>query len=78
MHFLLKQYDYSLVSLICLFLIVYKGVKPCDLGPCQNGGNCYNRDDDGTYFCVCSADYTGFNCDSRELSYRKLTSTVKN
>ena len=46
-----------LLSLTCVG--VY---RPCDSGPCQNGGTCKNHVE--TYTCTCLDKYTGTNCES--------------
>ena len=37
---------------------------PCSSNPCQNGGVCFNSNNNISpyYGCSCSSGYTGFNC----------------
>ena len=35
----------------------------CHQAPCQNGGSCINNIDFTDYYCTCTADWTGKDCD---------------
>jgi len=41
---------------------VLADINECLLAPCINGGTCENLN--GTYQCLCTAGWTGLNCDS--------------
>jgi dystroglycan 1 len=38
--------------------------RPCDKRPCENGGQCLERNGGSSYTCICPADFTGTDCES--------------
>ncbi|GFN75010.1 fat cadherin [Plakobranchus ocellatus] len=51
-----------------------KTVNPCDSSPCHHGGNCHSMGS-GAYFCNCTAEFTGKNCELTFLVPGRITSS---
>ncbi|GFR97028.1 fat cadherin, partial [Elysia marginata] len=51
-----------------------KTVDLCDPSPCHHGGTCHTMVD-GSYFCNCTAEFTGKNCDLTYLVPGRITSS---
>ena len=48
---------------------------PCSALPCQNGATC-QEDCSGNYKCVCSAGYTGANCEESMVREGNVSSGI--
>ncbi|KXJ07418.1 Collagen alpha-2(V) chain [Exaiptasia diaphana] len=51
----------------------YGEKNPCEVKPCQNGGECFCQDDRQDYHCRCKTGFKGKNCQKDELGRSALT-----
>lgn len=53
----------ALVQLIITIFYFFLDINECSSNPCLNNGVCRDRIND--YYCACSEDYAGKNCETR-------------
>lgn len=50
-----------------LFIFALKDIQECSSAPCLNNGIC--KEEVNGYACLCTAGYTGINCQTRKLCF---------